>query len=78
MLKQIRKCNEAIRYVLKSPVLKRNLTLAIIVGLLLSFANQLDVVLSQPFTFKIGLKMLFNFVIPFTVSSISAALNRLG
>ena len=52
--------------------------IAAIVGCLLSIANQGDVLLSQPFSTRIGVKLFLNFLIPFTVSSVSAVLNRPG
>jgi hypothetical protein len=67
---------EALRYVFSCGVLRRNLFIALIVGTLLSVANQLDVVLREPVSARLGLKIFFNFVIPFMVSSVSAALNR--
>lgn len=66
----------ALKFVLSGEVLRRNLMVALVVGCVLSIANQLDVILNQPFTFRIGLKLLFNFLIPFIVSSASAAINR--
>jgi len=65
-----------LRYICTSGVLRRNILLALIVGCLLTLTNQLDVLLSQPFTVRLGLKILFNFVTPFAVSSTSAAVNR--
>jgi hypothetical protein len=69
---------EDLRYVFSSGVLRRNLFIALVVGTLLSVANQLDVVLREPMNARLGLKIFFNFVIPFVVSSVSAALNRRG
>lgn len=66
----------ALKFALRGNVLKRNLTVALGVGCLLSLANQLDVIRDQPFTLRIGLKIFFNFLIPFLVSSASAAMNR--
>ena len=66
----------ALRYVLSAPVVWRNLLIALIVGTLLSAVNQLDVLLREPMTPRLGLKLAFNFAVPFTVSSVSAALNR--
>jgi hypothetical protein len=68
--------SNALRYVFSAAVLKRNASLALIVGCLLTLANQLDILLSQPFTSRMGTKIFLNFVIPFVVSSISAAINR--
>lgn len=66
----------AIQFVFSRTVLKRNLVVALVVGCLLSLTNQLDVLLSQPFTLRLASKLLFNFLVPFTVSSVSAILNR--
>jgi hypothetical protein len=64
------------RYIFTGDVFKRNGLLALVVGCFLTLANQLDVMLSQPFTARLGTKVFFNFLIPFAVSSISAAMNR--
>lgn len=66
----------AIRYVFSPAVFKRNILLAAIVGCLLTMANQLDVLFTQRFTFRMATKIFFNFLIPFVVSSTSAVLNR--
>ncbi len=67
---------DGLRYVFSPFVLKRNCVLAVIVGCLLTIANQLDVLLAQPFSFRLGTKIFFNFLVPFVVSSTSALLNR--
>lgn len=67
---------EALRYAFSRSVLRRNLLIALVVGTLLSVANQLDVVLHEPMSARLGVKILFNFLIPFVVSSVSAVLNR--
>jgi hypothetical protein len=64
-----------LRFVFSGRVLRRNLVLALIVGSFLSLANQLDVILLGPFTARLGVKLFFNFLIPFAVSSTSAAIN---
>ncbi|RMG54912.1 MAG: hypothetical protein D6723_03895 [Acidobacteria bacterium] len=66
----------ALGYIFQRRVLKRNLLVALVVGCLLTVANQFDVILSEPFTMRLGVKIFFNFLIPFTVSSVSAAINR--
>jgi len=66
----------AIRYVFTRDVLWRNGIVAIAVGCLLTLVNQLDVMLSQPFSAQLAMKVFFNFLIPFVVSSASAAMNR--
>jgi hypothetical protein len=68
--------SSVIRYVFSPAVFRRNCLLAAIVGLLLTIANQLDVMLAQPVSFRLGSKILFNFLIPFAVSSTSAVMNR--
>jgi hypothetical protein len=70
--------SNGVRYALSASVFKRNCLLAVIVGCLLSITNQLDVLLSQPFSLPLGGKILFNFLIPFVVSSVSTAVNRRG
>lgn len=70
------KSREGARYVLSGDVLKRNLLIALAVGLLLSLTNQLDVILNRGFTARLVMKILFNFLVPFCVSSASALLNR--
>jgi len=66
----------SIRYVFTPDVLWRNSIVAIAVGCLLTLVNQLDVMLSQPFSARLAMKVFFNFLIPFVVSSGSAAINR--
>ncbi|MFQ5776411.1 MAG: hypothetical protein ACE5IP_00220 [Terriglobia bacterium] len=66
----------AISYVLRGPVLKRNLIIAVVVGTLLSLANQFEALLSGPWTLGLAVKILINFVIPFVVASVSSAINR--
>jgi hypothetical protein len=65
-----------IRYALCREVLGRNSRISGIVRCLLAIANQLDVLLAQPFSLRLGAKILLNFLIPFAVSSTSAVLNR--
>ena len=66
----------AIRFLCRGPVLRRNLTIALIVGSILSIANQMDVILSGNFSGSVLLKILFNFLVPFTVASVSCVVNR--
>lgn len=66
----------SIGYVLGSRVLKRNLVIAVIVGSLLTLANQYNVILRGPISPKLLVKICFNFVIPFVVSSVSTYANR--
>ena len=66
----------ALAYVFRWKVFWRSMTIAAIVGCLLSTTNQLDVVLREPFTVRLAVKIGLNFLIPFVVASVSAALNR--
>lgn len=68
----------ALAYAFSWAVAKKSLTIAAVVGCLLSLTNQGDVLLTQPFTPRIGVKLLMNFLIPFAVSTVSAVLNRPG
>lgn len=71
-----RKIPSAWRYVFSGDVFKRNSLLTIVVGCLLTLTNQLDVLLSQPFTLRLGVKIFFNFLVPFVVSSAAVTMNR--
>lgn len=66
----------ALQYVLSGSVLRRNALIALVVGTLLTLANQLDVILRAPLDARLFAKICFNFVIPFAVSSLSAHANR--
>lgn len=68
--------SHAFRYVFSPAVSRRNCLLAAIVGCLLTLVNQMDVLLAQPLSFRLGAKIVLNFLIPFVVSSASAMLNR--
>lgn len=63
-------------YLLWGRVFKRNLVIALAVGSLLSLVNQAHVLLTQPWTLGLGLKVFSNFLIPFIVSSVSAWVSR--
>jgi hypothetical protein len=65
-------------YAFSWPVAKKSLVIAGVVGCLLSIANQGDVLLTQPFTTRLAVKLFLNFLIPFSVSTVSAVLNRPG
>jgi hypothetical protein len=67
-----------IRYSFSGRVFKRNLLIALVVGTLLTLANQFDVILRGPVHVGLLAKMCLNFVIPFVVSSVSAYANRCG
>ncbi len=67
-----------ISYVSGPRVLKRNLVIALIVGSLLTVANLYGVISRSPISTTLLVKICFNFVIPFVVSSVSAYANRRG
>ena len=53
----------ALAYAPSWAVARKSLMIAAVVGCLLSIANQGDVLLSQPFTTRIGIKLFLNFLI---------------
>jgi len=65
-----------LRYAFTRPAIARNMTIALVVGLLLTAANHYEVLLRGPYTRTLLVKVIFNFLIPFLVSSVSAAVNR--
>lgn len=66
----------AIGYVLRGRVFRRNLVIALVVGSLLTVANQYDVILRGSIHASLLVKICLNFAIPFVVSSVSAYANR--
>ena len=68
----------ALGFLCRGPVFGRNLTIALVVGSILSVANQLDVILRGNFSGAVLLKILFNFLVPFTVASVSCVVNQTG
>ena len=66
----------ALSYVLRGRVLKRNALIALVVSCLLSLINQLDILISDPFTVLLETKLFLNFLVPFMVSSLPSAINR--
>lgn len=68
--------HSTLRFLLTPPVVWRNLLIAVGVGTLLTLANQYDILFTQPMTFSLGAKIGVNYLIPFLVSSLSAAANR--
>lgn len=67
---------ETLAYAARPAVVRRSATIALIVGALLSAANQGEVLLRGPWTAGLFAKILFNCLVPFIVSSVSAAVNR--
>jgi hypothetical protein len=66
----------ALRFLTKGPVLRRNLTIAVVVGSILSTVNQFEFVVGGDLTPRVLLKIVFNYLVPFTVASVSSCLNR--
>ena len=66
----------ALRYVFRKDVLRRCSGIALVVGCILTAANQYDALLQGPLTAKLAAKIAVNFLVPFVVSSTSAAMNR--
>jgi hypothetical protein len=69
---------EAIGSALSGRVFRRNLLIALVVGILLTLANQSDVIVRGQVHAGLFVKICFNFLIPFVVSSVSAYANRCG
>lgn len=67
---------EALAYAARPAVLRRSASIALFVGAVLSAANQGDVMLRGPWTARLCAKIAFNLLVPFLVSSASAAANR--
>ncbi|OFW37634.1 MAG: hypothetical protein A3J28_07475 [Acidobacteria bacterium RIFCSPLOWO2_12_FULL_60_22] len=66
----------ALAYIFSRRVARKSAILAAIVGSLLSLVNQADVLLREQVNARIAVKILFNFLVPFVVASVSALLNR--
>lgn len=63
-------------YAFSAAVLRRNILIAFVVGTALSIFNQYEAFLTRQLTPRLAAKVLFNFVIPFMVSTVSAVVNR--
>jgi hypothetical protein len=66
----------ALAYATRPAVLRRSAVIALIVGTLLSAGNQGGIILRGPWTMGLLAKIAFNCLVPFIVSSVSAAANR--
>lgn len=71
-----RELREMLTCAARPAVLKRSAAIALVVGAVLSAANQGAVLLRGPWTAGLFAKVLFNCLVPFIVSSVSAAVNR--
>jgi hypothetical protein len=56
----------------RPPVLRRCATIAAVVGTLLTVVNLGDVVLAGYADWRLGVKVVFNYVLPFVVSNLGA------
>lgn len=65
-----------LEYVFTGSTLRRSLTIAAVVGCVLSITNQYDVLARGELNARLWVKLFLNFLIPFTVASVSAAANR--
>jgi len=74
--RRIEPLSEILLYTFSRQVVRRSLTIAMIVGCILSIVNQYDVLAHGPFTSRLWTRLFFNFLVPFAVSSTSAAVNR--
>lgn len=66
----------ALAYAARPAVLRRSISIALIVGAVLSAANQGGLILRGPWTMGLFAKIVFNCLVPLIVSSVSAAANR--
>lgn len=65
-----------VAYAFSGCLVKRNSLIALFVGCILSLINQYDALARHVFTSKLALQLILNFMIPFTVSTVSAVVNR--
>lgn len=68
--------SEALRYCLRGEHLRRTLTIALVVGVILTCINQLDVILGGRATTATWAKSMANFVVPFVVSNLGLLSGR--
>ena len=57
-------------------IVKRNACIAVLVGCVLSLINLYDAFAAHAFTSKLAMRVGLNFAIPFSVSTVSAVVNR--
>lgn len=63
---------ETLRFVLRRELLRRTLTIAAVVGTLLTAINQLDVIVAGDASTGTWLKTAANYLVPFVVSNLGA------
>jgi hypothetical protein len=66
----------ALRYCARPQHLKRTLSIALVVGLVLTAINQLDVILAGDATTATWIKSATNFLVPFVVSNLGLLSGR--
>jgi hypothetical protein len=67
---------EALRYCLQRPHLRRTLRIALVVGVVLTAINQLDVIARGDATTTTWIKCGLNFLVPFVVSNLGLLSGR--
>jgi hypothetical protein len=67
---------EALRYCLRRRHLRRTMGIALIVGIVLTAINQLDVIASGDATTVTWIKCALNFLVPFVVSNLGLLSGR--
>jgi hypothetical protein len=72
----IERCVDACRYCGQRQHLRRTVRIALVVGVILTAINQLDVILSGTATAFTWVKCALNFVVPFVVSNVGLLSGR--
>jgi hypothetical protein len=70
------RAREALRYCLERRHLRRTVRIALVVGVVLTAINQLDVIASGDATTTTWIKCALNFVVPFVVSNLGLLSGR--
>jgi hypothetical protein len=69
---------EALEYCARPAHLRRTITIALVVGTILTSINQLDVILRGDATATTAIKCGLNYVVPFIVSNLGLLTGRRG
>jgi hypothetical protein len=67
---------EALRYILQGRHLRRTASIALVVGIVLTAINQLDVIVRRDVTTATWVKCGLNFLVPFIVSNLGLLSGR--
>lgn len=70
------RAREALRYCLQRRHLRRTVRIALVVGIVLTAINQLDVIVSGDTTTTTWIKCALNFLVPFVVSNLGLLSGR--